>query len=68
MIFDSEEQRKRILDLIGEVPVQTNIAGVMSGPSQEIMALVTAIEQGLVMSPSQQKAMVLEDWDGDGDG
>ena len=44
MRLDSEEQRKLLLDLLLEVPVQTNIRGLLEGLRDDIQALLIAIK------------------------
>ena len=44
MKLDSEEQRKMILDIMGEFPVQTNLTGLFGGPAPAIRELFRAIQ------------------------
>ena len=59
MIFDNEAQKQRVLDLIGEVPIHTTIAGLVSGPSPELAGLLASINNGLILSPDDQTSMSL---------
>lgn len=60
MIFDSKEQKQRVIDLIGEVPINTNIAGLASGPSPEMVALLQALESGVVLPVESQIDLMLK--------
>lgn len=44
MKLDSEEQRQNILKLLGQVPVQTNLDGLLAGPDREIVQLIQTIQ------------------------
>jgi len=59
VIFDSQEQKQKVIDLIGEAPIHTNIAGLLSGPSQDLMALMGALNNAPVIDPEGQTAMML---------
>ena len=60
MIFDSEAQKQRVIDLIGEVPVATNIKGIVSGPSPEIMDLMSRLVSAHVISADEQTILLLK--------
>lgn len=58
MIFDSEEQKQRVIDLVGEVPVNTTIGGLASGVSPDLAALLDALQRAHVMSPEEQQKVL----------
>lgn len=45
MKLDSEKQRRLLLNLIGKVPVQTNIGELLNGIDPEIMELIRSIKE-----------------------
>ena len=45
MKMDSEEQRQQILNLLAQVPVQTNLQGLLAGADKGIIHLVQTIQQ-----------------------
>lgn len=60
MIFDSEEQKQKVIDLIGEAPVNTNIKGVLSGPSPALRDLMARLVNAHIMSVDDQTILLLE--------
>ena len=67
MIFDSQAQKQRVIDLIGEVPINTNIAGIASGLSPELAALLRALHQGVVAPLSSQDELLVRIDESSGD-
>lgn len=59
MIFDSEEQKARVLDLIGEVPITTNIKGLVSGVSPDLANLLDSIRRAEVLSIDDQTTLLI---------
>lgn len=53
MIFDSEAQKQRVIKLVGEAPVHTDIAGILLGPSPELVKLMQDLHSAIVMDPEQ---------------
>jgi hypothetical protein len=53
MKLDSEEQRRLLMDLLRQVPVQTTIDGMLAGLRPDIKALLAAIQQAEVAEPEQ---------------
>ena len=51
MKFDSEDQKKLALSLIGKVPVQTNIDGLFSGPGDDLRELIVAMSKAKIEAP-----------------
>jgi hypothetical protein len=60
MIFDSEKQKQKVIDLIGEVPVVTTIKGILSGPSPEVSDLMARLVQAYIMSVDEQTILLME--------
>lgn len=48
MRLDSERQRKLLIELLGNVPVETNIRGMIAGLRPDIGALLQAIQTATV--------------------
>lgn len=59
MIFDSAVQKQRVLDMIGEVPISTDVKGLIAGASQGLLDLVGRIKAAQVMSVEDQTAMMI---------
>jgi hypothetical protein len=60
MIFDSEEQKQKVIDLIGEAPVNTTIKGVLSGPSPALMDLMERMVNAHILSVDDQTVLMIE--------
>ena len=48
MKLDSEKQRQLLLNLLGKVPIQTNIGELLNGLDPEIIELIKAIKDAEV--------------------
>lgn len=60
MIFDSLKQKQKVIDLIGEVPVTTTIKGILSGPSNDLKALMERLVNAQVMDVDDQTIALME--------
>lgn len=60
MIFDSEKQKQKVIDLIGEVPVQTTVKHILAGPSPELRKLMAALVNAHVLSVDDQTVLLIE--------
>lgn len=60
MIFDSEQQKNQVLEMIGKVPVTTTVHGILSGPSEELRRLMASIAQAHVISVDDQTVAMIE--------
>ena len=49
MKLDSDEQRQLLLNLIGRVPVNTNIAELLKGIDPELLKLIDAIQNAEIV-------------------
>ena len=54
MKLDSEEQRKMILEIMGEFPVQTNLTGLFGGPAPAIRELIQAIQTAEIETEDEE--------------
>ena len=61
MIFDTEAQKERVLGLIGKVPISTTIAGLASGLSPEMAALLKALHLAPVVPVDRQAELLTLD-------
>ena len=53
MTFDSEEQKKAVLDLIARVPIETTLQGLFAGPADELKELVQTLQNAEVENPPE---------------
>ncbi len=60
MIFDTQAQKERVLNLIGDVPIKTTISGLVAGPSQDMAALLTALHEAPVVPADRQEELLYD--------
>lgn len=59
MIFDSEEQKKKVIALVASAPVKTTVQGVISGPAPWLVELMASLEAAHVRSPTEQTVALI---------
>ena len=58
MTFDSTEQKALCVKLILASKVETDVAGLLAGASDGVIALLKAIEEAPVIPPREEKGDV----------
>lgn len=61
MVFDTEKQKAFLEKLVLQTPAQVTLGQILSGPSDDLVALVQAIRNGKVYSPEDVEAAMTHD-------